>query len=88
MAKLQDYNGHYCESDYEYAFIAFLEKENWKYLSGNKMPRNTKSDVLCVNDLEEFLSRMNPDLLSEEIRQISDNVRLVCSRGTHLFRCA
>ena len=77
MAKLRDFNGHYCESDYEYAFIAFLEKENWEYLPGNKMPRNTKSDVLCVDDLEAFLSKMNPDLLSEEIRQISDNVRLV-----------
>ena len=77
MAKLKDYNGHYCESDYEYAFIAFLEKEDWKYLSGNKMPRNTKSDVLCVDDLEGFLTKTNPDLKNEEIKQISDNVRLV-----------
>ena len=35
MSKLKDINGHYCESDYEYAFIAFLEKENWKYLREN-----------------------------------------------------
>lgn len=77
MAKLKDYNGHFCESDYEYAFIAFLEKEGWKYLSGNKMPRNTKSNVLCVDDLESFLSETNPDLVTEEIKQISDNVRLV-----------
>lgn len=77
MAKLKDYNGHFCESDYEYAFISFFEKENWKYLPGNKISRNTKSDVLCVEDLEKFLTKMNPDLISEEIRQISDNVRLV-----------
>ncbi len=77
MANLQDYNGHFCESDYEYAFIAFLEKEGWKYLSGNKMPRNTKSDVLFVDDLEGFLAKTNPDLVVEEVKQISDNVRLV-----------
>ena len=24
MARLKEYNGHYCESEYEYAFIGFL----------------------------------------------------------------
>ena len=27
MARLKEYNGHYCESEYEYAFIGFLEVE-------------------------------------------------------------
>ena len=27
MARLKEYNGHYCESEYEYAFIGFLEAE-------------------------------------------------------------
>lgn len=26
MARLKEYNGHYCESEYEYAFIGFLEE--------------------------------------------------------------
>lgn len=39
MARLKEYNGHYCESEYEYAFIAFLEKEGWNYHSGNKIVR-------------------------------------------------
>ena len=77
MAKLQQYNGYYCESQYEYAFIAFLEAEGWQYLSGNSMPRATKKDVLYTDDLEEFLTKTNPDLSYEEITQISDNVRLV-----------
>ena len=42
MAKLQNYNGRYCESEYEYAFIDFLEKEDWIYSSGNNMDRVTK----------------------------------------------
>ena len=33
MARLKEYNGHYCESEYEYAFIGFLEAEGWKYSS-------------------------------------------------------
>ncbi len=77
MAKLQEFNGHYCESQYEYAFIAFLEAEGWQYLPGNSMPRVTKKDVLYTDDLEEFLNNTNPDLTNEELSQISDNVRLV-----------
>ncbi len=37
MSKLKEYNGHFCESEYEYAFIAFLEKEGWQYLQGSKI---------------------------------------------------
>ena len=31
MAKLKDYQGRYCESDYENAFLALLEKAGWTY---------------------------------------------------------
>ena len=77
MAKLQNYNGHYCESDFEYAFLSFLEDEGWHYLAGNSILRNTKRDVLYTDDMEQFLSRTNPDLVADEIRQIMDTVRLV-----------
>ena len=77
MAKLQNYNGHYCESEYEYAFLSFLEDEGWHYLAGNSIPRNSKRDVLYMDDMEQFLSKTNPDLTAEEVRQIMDNVRLV-----------
>ena len=29
MAKLKEFNGRYCESDYENAFISFLEGVGW-----------------------------------------------------------
>lgn len=77
MAKLQNYNGHYCESEYEYAFLSFLENERWQYLAGNNIPRSSKRDVLYLDDMEQFLSKTNPDLQVDEIRQIMDNVRLV-----------
>ena len=46
MARLKEYNGYYCESEYEYAFIGFLETEGWIYSSGNNISRVTKRDVL------------------------------------------
>lgn len=77
MLKLKEYNGHYCESEYEYAFIGTLEKEDWKYLSGNKFERSSKRDVLNEKDLAEFLASTNNDLTADEVQQICDNVRLV-----------
>lgn len=77
MAKLQNYNGHYCESEYEYAFLSFLENEGWTYLAGNSIPRDSKRDVLYMDDMEQFLSKTNPELTAEEVRQIMDSVRLV-----------
>lgn len=76
MAKLKNFNGRYCESDYENAFLSFLEKEGWQYLSGGNMPRDSQRQVLYTDDLEQFLSNTNPDLIPEEICQIVDTVRL------------
>ena len=77
MSKLSEYNGRYCESEYEYAFIGLLEQEGWKYLSGTNMQRTYKRDVLYTDDLAEFLSKTNKDLTSDEITKLVDTVRLV-----------
>lgn len=77
MAKLKEFNGHYCESEYEYAFIAFLETEGWQYLPGNSIPRTNRKEVLYRDDLEEYLRKTNPDLTSDEVLQIADNVQMV-----------
>ncbi len=76
MAKLKNYNGRYCESEYENAFIAFLEKENWTYTAGNNIVREKKTDVLIAADFKAFITKTNPALLPEEIEQIYDTVRL------------
>ena len=39
MAKLKNINGHFVESDYENALIAFLEREGWQYLYGDSITR-------------------------------------------------
>ena len=77
MAKLKEYNGHYCESEYEYAVIAFLETEGWNYVSGNNISRENKKEVLIREDLCSFLASNNPDLTEDEICQLYENIRLV-----------
>lgn len=46
MARLKEYNGHYCESEYEYAFIGFLEAEGWKYADDRVAYTNGKQDMI------------------------------------------
>lgn len=77
MAKLKEYNGRYCESEFESAFISFLEDEGWNYLPGNRIVRDSQTTVLYTDDMEQFLSKTNSDLTADEIRQIMDSVRLV-----------
>lgn len=76
MAKLTEYNGHYCESMFEYAFIGFLEKEGWTYVAGNNIKR-TKSDVLIKEDLIAFLKNMEPTFVDDDVEKIYDSIRLV-----------
>lgn len=77
MAKLINFNGRYCESEFENAFLSYLEKEDWNYLPGSSIVRTDRREVLYLDDLEQFLRKMNPDLLSDEVRQLMDTVRLV-----------
>lgn len=81
MVKLKDYNGCYCESEFECAFISFLQDEGWEYLLGNNVKRVNKRDVLIEDDFKKFIARTNPDLEEDEITQIFDNVRLVGSES-------
>ena len=81
MAKLKEYNGRYCESEYEYAFLGFLEAEGWQYLSGNEINRSVKRDVLIADDFKMFMTDTNPDLTEDEAAQIFDAVRLVGSES-------
>lgn len=81
MANIKEYNGHYCESDYEYAFIAFLESVEWQYTYGKKIVREKTRDVLIADDFKRFISETNADLTEAEVVQIYDNIRLVGSES-------
>lgn len=77
MARLKNYNSHYCESDYEYAFLTFLEEEGWDYAAGNTISRINKRDVLIADDFKQFIAKTNSELTEDEVTQIYDRVRLV-----------
>lgn len=81
MSKLQEYNGHYCESEYEYAFIQLLEAEDWNYISGKQINRESKRDVLIADDFKEFISASSPELTEDEVVKIFDCIRLVGSES-------
>lgn len=77
MPKLQNFNGRYCESEFESVFLSYLADEGWDYLAGNSIPRTSKKDIIYSDDFEQFLRKTNPDLTIEEVQQIMDTVRLV-----------
>lgn len=77
MAKLNNINGHFVESDYENAFIAFLEGEGWQYLFGDSISRENRKEVLYMDDLLQYLKKNYSDLDDDDIRQIAENVRLI-----------
>ena len=76
MAKLKNYNGHYCESDYEYALIDFLERVGWTYTPGCDIKREY-SEVLIREDFIRFISETSSCLTTEEADKVYDIVRLV-----------
>ena len=65
---LINYNGRFCESDFENAFISFLEDAGWTYLFGENVERKNPREVLISADLYNFLHARNPDLNEEEIQ--------------------
>lgn len=79
MSKLKEYNGHYCESEYEYAFIQLLEAEDWNYISGKQINRENKRDVLIADDFKIHFC-LFPELTEDEVVKIFDYIRLVGSR--------
>lgn len=76
MAKLQNFSGKLCESEYEEAFLSYLQEEGWTYCAGKEVPRTFFRDVLIVDDMKVFLSKTNPDLTAEDVQEIVDKVRL------------
>lgn len=76
MSELKSINGRFCESDYEYALISFLESEGWSYLAGNEVTREYKREVLITDDLKEYLSNDYSNLSESEINRLIDNIKL------------
>ena len=91
MAKLNEYNGHYCESEYESAFIGFLEQEGWQYNSGNSVDRNSRRNVLIKDDFLSFLKKTQPYLEEADLENIYNKIKLIGGESDfatlHKCRC-
>lgn len=77
MSEFKNINGRFCESDYEYALISFLENEGWVYSAGPDIAREYKRDVLIIDDLKDYLNNNYSDLSESEIKRLIDSVKLV-----------
>lgn len=77
MPKLTEYNGKYCEADFEYAFLTFLENAGWTYSYGNNIARQTKRDVLIKNDFQSSVCDINSGLTEKDLETLYDTVKLV-----------
>lgn len=77
MSELKNINGHFCESDYEYALVTFLENEGWSYLAGKEIIREYKRDVLITDDLKEYLNNNYSFLSEAEIKRLIDSIKLI-----------
>lgn len=55
MQKLKQYNGHFCEYDFENVFIQYLEDAGWTYLAGDDITRSKLDETLILDDLKSFL---------------------------------
>lgn len=77
MSEFKNINGRFCESDYEYALISFLENEGWVYSAGPDIAREYKRDVLIIDDLKDYLNNNYSDLSEYEVKRLIDSVKLV-----------
>lgn len=77
MPKLKQYNGRFCEYDFENVFIQYLEDAGWTYQAGDDVARSKLDETLIIDDLKSFLKNTNPDLAEDDINQITDSMRLI-----------
>lgn len=77
MSEFKNINGCFCESDYEYALISFLENEGWVYSAGPDIAREYKRDVIIIDDLRDYLNNNYSDLSESEVKRLIDNIKLV-----------
>lgn len=80
MAKLKNFNGRFCEAEYENVFITLLENVGWQYKPGDKIERK-KDDVLIKEDFLSFIHNTNPDLTNDEVLTIFDTISLIGSES-------
>lgn len=71
-----NYNGRFCEQDFENAIIQMFEDAGWGYSFGDDIPRDKGTDVLISGDIQSFLSAEYPFLTPNEVKDIVNRIQL------------
>ena len=73
---LVNYNGRFCEQDFENAIIQMFEEAGWRYTFGDDIPRSGGTDVLILEDLYAFVAVAHPFLIPDEVTELVNRIRL------------
>ena len=74
---LVNYNGRFCEQDFENAIIQMFEDTGWHYTFGDDIPRDNGMEVMIIDELRGFIRGEYPFLLPEEVENLINKIRLV-----------
>ncbi len=74
---LKNYNGRFCEQDFENAFISMFEEAGWSYTFGEEIERSCGTDVLITEDIYNFLANEYYFLTPDEITELVNKITLV-----------
>ena len=73
---LINYNGRFCEQDFENAIIQMFEDVGWQYMFGDDISREGGTDVLITEDLRNFIANEHSFLTDDEAVDIVNKIRL------------
>lgn len=76
MAKLNNYNGRFCEQDFENALIQMFEAAGWSYTYGEDIKRDKGTDVIITEDVSNFLANEYPFLTPDKVTDLVNNITL------------
>jgi len=72
---LTNYNGRFCEQDFENALVQMFVDNGWEYLFGDNIERSSGTEVLIADDIRSFIEEkytfLNPDEVSDIVNKIS-----------------
>ena len=72
---MTNYNGRFCEQDFENALIQMFVDNGWEYLFGEDIERSSGTEVLISEDIRSFIEKeysfLNPDEVSDIVNKIT-----------------
>ena len=85
MSKLKQFNGRFCEYDFENVFIQYLEDAGWTYQAGDDIARSKLDETLILEDLKLFLKERW--VFVQYFPNFSQNKRIFPHPFLHVLPC-